>query len=228
MEEEQNLEIEALQAIYGDDFQELDKDPLKFQIALVPNPGESEGNHVGVTLEVTFPSKYPNVLPEWSLIDVFGITDEQQNFLESKIRAQAEESIGAPMVFNLAQICKEWLDENNIDTMELEKIRLRKIEEERERKRLEGTRVTKETFAAWADKFYAPKIAEEKKLEAERRKKMTGRALFEKYSELVMSDAKFAEQEGEGGEAVSIDWNVFSHELEDDVDLDSELAEGNE
>jgi hypothetical protein len=35
------------------------------------------------------------------------------------------------MIYDLAQVCKEWLDENNIDQKEVE--RLKKLQEEEER-----------------------------------------------------------------------------------------------
>jgi len=224
--EDQNLEIEALQAIYMNDFTMLDEDPKKFQILLVPNPGSEIGNHVGLTLEVSFPSKYPNILPEFKLKSLFGIDTDQQSTLESKLKIQSEESVGSPMIFNLAQTCKEWLDDNNIDRQELQRLKKVKAEEEKERKRAEGTAVTRESFTAWAKRFYAEKILEEKRIEAEKKKRLTGRALFENYADLISSDTKFVEEEeGEdAGEAVTVDWNLFRQELED-VELEDELKE---
>ncbi len=36
------------------------------------------------------------------------------------------------MIFTVGQACKDWLDENNIDQVELEKARLSKEDEERQ------------------------------------------------------------------------------------------------
>ena len=44
MSSEQQDEIEALQAIYPDEFQQLTESPLSYKIHLKPNPG-NENNH---------------------------------------------------------------------------------------------------------------------------------------------------------------------------------------
>jgi len=49
---------------------------------------------------------------------------------------------------------------------------------------------------------------------------LSGRQLFEKYTDLVTSDALFIE---EGEEEVSVDWSVFNKELENLDEGDEEL-----
>ena len=44
-EEEQSMEIEALQSIYMEDFEEVSASPHEFIVHLVPSPGADEENH---------------------------------------------------------------------------------------------------------------------------------------------------------------------------------------
>lgn len=209
------MEVEALVAIYGEDFIELEREAFKhFQIVLVPNPGGSGENHVGFTLEVRLPPLYPNELPKFSLEDTFGLDDDQLAEVEQKVLRQAEEDLGSPMVFNLATVCKEWLDDHNVDQKEARKARMLQAEEEREALRRQGTLVTPETFEAWAKKWYASHPDKE-----QRKIKPTGRQLFESNADMVFSDTKFADAEPND---VAIDWSVFRDEM-DDLDLDDEL-----
>jgi len=222
MEDDQALEIEALKAIYMDDFEELEENPKTFQIRLLPNPGQ-ENNHVGLVLHVVYTREYPNELPEFKVKKTHGITGEQLTIIEEKLTQQATESVGTPMVYNLAQICKEWLDDNNIDQEEIDRQRKLKELEIKEKKRAEGTPVTPETFAKWREKFYADLEADGKQEEkSEKKKKLSGRQLFEKYTDLVTSDTQFIE---EGEEEVSVDWSVFNKELENLDEGDDENDE---
>jgi len=134
MEDDQALEIEALKAIYMDDFEELEENPKTFQIRLLPNPGQ-ENNHVGLVLHVVYTRDYPNELPEFKVKKTHGITGEQLTIIEEKLTQQATESVGTPMVYNLAQICKEWLDDNNIDQEEIDRQRKLKELEIKEKKK---------------------------------------------------------------------------------------------
>jgi len=53
------MELEALEAIFMDDFKLLDgADPPGFELTLVPEAGGDE-NHVSVVLHVRFPPAYP-------------------------------------------------------------------------------------------------------------------------------------------------------------------------
>lgn len=99
---------------------------------------------VGLTLEVTFTKEYPNEFPEFKIRDSFGIDSNQVKEIETKIKQrvilslfsiwldQAEESIGMPMVFNLASAAKEWLDDNNFSKEEKVKLKQLKVEQEKE------------------------------------------------------------------------------------------------
>jgi hypothetical protein len=91
MEEEQQMEIEALQAIYDNDFSELPESGgyvKHLSVRLVPFPGEEDRNKVGLTLDVQYASKYPSEVPQLDLVDLDNVNNEQYNMLLEKIRAQ--------------------------------------------------------------------------------------------------------------------------------------------
>jgi len=215
MTDDRDMEIEALKAIYGDDFEELE-DPIshrpQYRVRLIPNPGQ-ENNHVGLTFQFIYSTDYPSEPPPFELVELENISDAQKEKIAFLINAAAKETLGMPMVFSLTQTCKNWLDDNNLDPQEVEKLRKQKQEEETAKRRAAGTPVTPHTFAAWQEKFYARKLAEEKQREMERRKRPSGRMLFESNAELASSDAQIVDAEG-GGETVEVDWSVFSKALE--------------
>jgi len=89
MQEDQELEVEALKAIYADDFDELEGEAFKnFTIKLAPFPGEEEKNKVGLTLEVKFTPLYPNEAPQLYLRNLLNISTIQAQELEEKIKQQ--------------------------------------------------------------------------------------------------------------------------------------------
>lgn len=82
-----------------------------------------------------------------------------------------------------------------------------------------GTRVTLESFMAWKANFDAETGKAAAKKVKELNKKMTGRQMFEKDSNLANSDLAFI-KDGEAVEGVSVDETLFQN-LED-LDLDDE------
>eukprot|EP01119_Soliformovum_irregulare_P006876 TRINITY_DN19296_c0_g1_i1.p1 TRINITY_DN19296_c0_g1~~TRINITY_DN19296_c0_g1_i1.p1 ORF type:complete len:221 (-),score=58.03 TRINITY_DN19296_c0_g1_i1:122-784(-) len=219
MDDDQSMEVEALKAIYGEDFHELESNAYKnFEIHLVPFPGEEEKNFVGITLEMKFPPDYPSVLPTFTLKDPVEIDEEQISWLESKLAQVAEESLGTQMTFNLASTLKEWLDDNNFSKRELEKQKRLKQEEEREARRRLGTALTRDNFHTWAERFYGRREEEERKLNADKLKRLTGRQLFEAKPEMMTSDASFTEEDE--GESVAVDWSLFKDDLEEELPED--------
>merc|ERR1712228_506772 len=100
------------------------------------------------------------------------------------------------------------------------KQRIKEEEEEEERRKLEGTKVTIESFLAWKAEFDAEKDTERKAKEAAKKdkNKKSGRELFMTDKNLVESDIKFLAEAGD--EAVTVDESLF--EDLDDLDLDEE------
>eukprot|EP01117_Protostelium_nocturnum_P009159 TRINITY_DN327_c0_g2_i2.p1 TRINITY_DN327_c0_g2~~TRINITY_DN327_c0_g2_i2.p1 ORF type:complete len:144 (-),score=46.13 TRINITY_DN327_c0_g2_i2:629-1060(-) len=138
--------------------------------------------------------------------------------LSQLVKETGEESLGSPMIYNIAAAIKLWLDDHNIDPEVIRKQEIFNEEERKQKKRQDGTPVNTQTFLAWRDKFYLKYLADERKEEEERKRKPTGRQLFEANAELATSDASFFEEEG--GETVEVDWSVFSNEIDDELEED--------
>jgi len=162
-------------------------------------------------------------LPIYKIRDTFGINPNQLKVIDNIVKEKGKESLGMPMIYNLAAGCKEWLDDNNISSEERSKQLKLKEEEEIEKKRAQGTPVSLQAFTNWSTKYYAQLEAEKRK-EGEKAKKITGKQMFESNTSLVTSDVSFAE---EGESDVNIDWSLFKQELDNLKEqelLDQELG----
>lgn len=111
--ESQTEEIEALQAIYPDELQSLSGPPYNFKIKLVPLPGQ-DNNHVAVDLNCTFPSEYPLEIPIIEVELKKGLASKQKEEILKIIKTQAEENLGAPSIYTIAEAVREWLVDNNV------------------------------------------------------------------------------------------------------------------
>lgn len=220
--DEQHNEIEALESIYCGEMEILVTEPFyTFAIPIKTEEYEPEtGNGLSCRLEFTYTPKYPE---EPLLVSI----DELENFeagsdgkLKKHLEEEMKENLGMVMVFTLVSAAQEWLN------VQWDKIKLRKEasaaqkqleEEEAERKRFEGTRVTVETFLSWKEKFDQETGYAKRKEVAEREgRKLTGRELFMTDKTLDQSDLKFLDD----GDAVKVDESLFQNL--DDLDLDDE------
>ena len=124
------MEVQALEAIYGDDFKHLDAAasdggaPPPFEVTLVPEAGAGEEvNHVSVALRIQYTPTYPEAPPEVGLRVVRrgGLMDEQVSECEAELReaAQSEELLGTAMVYMLAEKATEWLVAHNKPEMDM-------------------------------------------------------------------------------------------------------------
>lgn len=109
--EDQEMELEALRAIYeGDEcFKELS--PISFQFRI----GELE-DAKAFMLDVSWPQTYPETAPNLSLDAFFNnqISSETKQLILSKLDEQAEANLGAAMMYTLF----EWAKENQEALME--------------------------------------------------------------------------------------------------------------
>merc|ERR1719286_6888 len=133
-------------------------------------------------LKLSFPDTYPDVAPEIDIEDSDGIDDDILEEYKSSLLTVAEENLGMAMVFTIVSAGIEWLGEKNDQLKreaEEEKQRIKEEEEEEERKKLEGTKVTIESFLAWKAEFDAEKDVERKVKEAAKKdkNKKSGREL---------------------------------------------------
>ena len=151
------------------------------ELHLVPFPDESEENHVAIKLRVLYPKMYPEVVPSLEIESEKGLNKTQIEELSDVLKENAEENLGMPMVFTLAEAAKEWMQERNVESkgdgsafermqqrkQEIERAKLKEAQkqEEKERRQNEAeaeikkkTRqllvcITKEEFFEWRDAF---------------------------------------------------------------------------
>jgi len=226
-EADQNSELEALESIYYNELEVLEREPrIKFTIKIQTEDYNEMQDGLICDLLFTFTTKYPDEAP---LIAI-----EEENFekhikeeLLSTLNATIEENIGTEMVFTLVAGAQELLntmfDEIKINREEL-KNREKEREDELERKRFEGTVVTVETFMNWRNEFEKEMgIAEKKAKELEANRKLTGRELFMRDQSLIDSDIIFLQQAGDSIENVKIDESLFQAlDLEEDLPSDED------
>ena len=280
--EEQAMEVEALESIYMDDFKKVGDAPLQMEIHLTP--GEEE-NHVAIFLDVVAPPEYPEVQPEFTVRVDKGLAPKHVEEISKLLAEQAEENVGMACVFTLAEAAKEWLQEHNetglaggssYDDMMLKQRQKEKAkakaeeaervkaeiaasavdpDEEAARRRLEGTAVTPESFAAWRAAFEAEMAAKEEevikaaaavsgaagsaaakeaKAAKEKAGRLSGRALFQKDATAFAAEAEAAAEAVVPATAVEdeslfdmadADMDELEFDLMDDLD-DGEDGDG--
>ena len=221
--EDQEQELEALQAIYPNELSILSQIPGDVRFSINLKSEDSDGGHnrvttqnkgsddedevvesdkvFSVTLEFILPEEYPDEVPSILIQDrspnIFASDEEE---LLSLLNQEAEQNLGMVMAFTLAQIAVEWLnkrkDEDDARKKEKEEQRLREIEEA-EQKRFEGTRVTVESFMNWKMAFdeEMAQLKARERAKIDTGNKLTGRELFEKDRTLYESDLKFLEDD---------------------------------
>uniref|UniRef100_A0A4X2KNI7 RWD domain-containing protein n=1 Tax=Vombatus ursinus TaxID=29139 RepID=A0A4X2KNI7_VOMUR len=98
----QDHELQALEAIYGGDFQDLRrqrpgqvKEPPEINLVLHPQglTGDEEV-YVKVDLRVKCPPTYPDVVPEIELKNAKGLSNESVNSLKANLEKLAKEHCG--------------------------------------------------------------------------------------------------------------------------------------
>lgn len=112
--EQQAEEIEVLTSIFLDQFQLISSEPNTCKIHLFPN-ADGADNHVEVYLCVTMNETYPtSTIPDIKIELIKGLSSSQQDELTSVAINAAEENLGFPSVFTVAEMIKEWLLDNNM------------------------------------------------------------------------------------------------------------------
>jgi len=219
-------EIEALEAIYSNsELEVLENEPFhKFQITISTEEYDSEDNGLTCKLAFTYQEKYPDVGP---LVEIDEANYEDEKILSdllSDIKKNIDENVGMEMIFTLVCAAQEFLNQQWDDLKkqrEDELDRLKMQQEEAERKKFEGTRVTVDSFLMWRSQFEIETgITAKKEKAALLAKKLTGKELFLRDTTLNESDIKFLLEAGDSIENVKIDESLFQNI--DDLQLDSE------
>lgn len=181
-------ELEALQAIYGDELVEVVEDNV---VRLTVS--NTEGNRV-MLLTITCGADYPEKEPGLQLEGRKSVQNEQILRLKKLLAEEATLQLGMPMMFALAERAKSLLDDLDANTAEtLEK---EKEEEEARRKReakglnhqvgnpliTDGRRCTEEVFQEWREGWLEKRALRLAQRAAEQQAaydgKPTGKAIF--------------------------------------------------
>lgn len=218
--EEQKEEREVLDSIFPDEIQDISETEYRITIVVeAPKEYGDETEDPVVILNVRYPEAYPNEAPFLDITqppnatrhEHFDVQEDKAQLLEA-LQPTIEESMGMAMVFTLVSALKDAAEQLITERKQaLEAVKeaeARKAEEEENRK-FEGTKVTRETFLAWRDKFrkeleeeaarkQAEQEAEDKKKRgAKEEKKLSGKQLWEQGLA-----GKTADEEEEGEDAV--------------------------
>ena len=129
-DEEQQMEIEALQCIFMDDFKFVsEKVPRSFELNVWPNmSGDAGDNFVGAALAVAFPKQYPSKVPTIQVRSLKALTVVQRGALQTLVDSLVQENAGTTMMYAITESVKEWLLERNVKQLSMhEQVRRRLI-----------------------------------------------------------------------------------------------------
>ncbi|KAL1525264.1 hypothetical protein AB1Y20_020129 [Prymnesium parvum] len=131
--EEQAMELEALEAIYMEDFTRVEgADPPAFTLKLVPVTGAGDDvNHVCVSLSVAYTPKYPEAPPELKVFAVKGLDEAQLAELQDLVvgASKSEALAGTAMVYAIVEQAQEWLAQHNHPDRDLHAEMLARLED---------------------------------------------------------------------------------------------------
>ncbi|CAD5163310.1 unnamed protein product [Musa acuminata subsp. malaccensis] len=247
--QEQEMEIEALQAILMDDIEEIDSSESGlstqnrcFLISLTPQDNDVDESISTPGFLFLFDvtpldsyrvstfsasSSYVKTIVTCSLR---GIRPEDLTSLKEKLLQEASENLGMAMIYTLVTSAKEWLSEAYGNDVGIED------SEENDAVKDEiivphGEPVTVESFVSWRERFEAElaleraKLMPDSALTSTKEKKLTGRQWFESGRHAVKGATTVAEGSEEEEEDIE-----FDDDFEDDEEdmLEHYLAERSE
>lgn len=137
--EEQEMESEALQAIFPDTFNMISSTEWSldlFPIDAAEDDAESDNvNHVSIKLCISLPPTYPDAtVPELSIKPMKGLGKDDIKMLAEMATNEAESNLGMPCVFAVCEILREWLVDHNVkgqDDESMYAVMMRKQKEEK-------------------------------------------------------------------------------------------------
>jgi len=253
--EEQELELEALESIFeeGKEFEKISE--TEFLLKFKPFPQDEEENFVGVTLRIAYTDTYPDTAPEWELKEMWqdAISDSKMEELHGKVEEAIESSLGMAMVYTVAEMCQDWLKENNVKALSMHEEMMKRIGgdepedgeddpdneaevdklEEEEWKGLKDKpmckpeeRITMDIFLEWKKKFDDEMVANGT-LKRPENKDKTGKMIFLEAQKEAEAGKAGDGAKGEGGELV-YNAALFGEEDGDDLDDLDDLEEDDE
>ncbi|TFK38831.1 hypothetical protein BDQ12DRAFT_605427 [Crucibulum laeve] len=165
-EEQQQLEITALQSIYGDDFIECPP-PKAWKVSLrgatrlpefiirVSHPDTEHSSKINLHLNVKFPKTYPRLACPTFTIQrpINGLSADQVNKLSHAINSEAQRLRGSEMVMDLVEFTSQWISNNVIPPVEVVgslalQMNQRAIDQEKARRQREAEEAAEEAERA--------------------------------------------------------------------------------
>mmetsp|Transcript_12458 Transcript_12458/g.28333 ORF Transcript_12458/g.28333 Transcript_12458/m.28333 type:complete len:227 (+) Transcript_12458:102-782(+) len=210
---EQEMEIEALEAILMEDITKLtdsekedlrlDNDALQCYRVKVEADENAEAGSFPPVLGLIFAhtEKYPDELPFLRLESLASLTVSDVDRLTEILNAKMEECLGMSMIYELCTEAKDWMQNkmgmNEVIEDEAEtKLRLALEEEERRaRERAAGTPCTPESFAEWKAAFDKEMEALTGKKANDDETKLTGRKFFETRDVVEVEESSDEDEE---------------------------------
>ncbi|XVF86779.1 hypothetical protein PTKIN_Ptkin18bG0070000 [Pterospermum kingtungense] len=229
--QEQEMEIEALEAILMDEFKEihsgesgLSTSNRCFQITLSPQEDDADQSTttpVQLALVFSHTEKYPDEPPLLNVKSIRGIQTSDLKVLKEKLEQEVSENLGMAMIYTLVTSAKEWLSERYCQDADGGNA----AEEEAAKDEVivpHGEPVTVDTFLAWRERFEAElaleraKLMPESALTAPKEKKLSGRQWFESGRATVKGTAPVNEgSDEEDNEDIDFDDDDFEDDEED-------------
>ncbi|GFY50170.1 e3 ubiquitin-protein ligase RNF25 [Trichonephila inaurata madagascariensis] len=108
-------ELEALQSIYVNEI-EIKDDEKSTSVSIDLNPATAdnrEEQYVKMTLKFNLNKEYPNCIPEISIRNPRGLSDEKLSSIIQDLKVIAESKYGSSMLFEIIEAAKEHLTNEN-------------------------------------------------------------------------------------------------------------------
>uniref|UniRef100_A0A2R5LLG1 E3 ubiquitin-protein ligase RNF25 n=1 Tax=Ornithodoros turicata TaxID=34597 RepID=A0A2R5LLG1_9ACAR len=112
------VEIEALKAIY---IHELTVDRSEsnqltsVKVSLHPATADNaDEQYVRLDLVFNVPARYPETLPDIAIRNPRGLSDEKIEKIRTELQETAESNVGCPMLYQLIEVAKDHLTEENV------------------------------------------------------------------------------------------------------------------
>lgn len=206
--DEQLQEIEVLQSIYPDELEQFSETHYAIKL---PLELASDRRHYAI-LDVRYPETYPEAVPQLQvsteseeqdeeeddeeddddrpkllhLAELIEFAKDEEVLMLEEVKQEAEQNIGIPSVFALAALLKERAEtifQEKLDAAQKKYDDDLLAKEREEQKKFYGTKVTKESYAEWRNKFREEIKVEQKdkeRYELMHKGKLTGREIFER------------------------------------------------
>ncbi len=210
--EEQFLEIEALDAIFVDEFELINQQPVTYEVIINADRNQEDDNYIVVKLKIEYPEEYPKVMPKFQFKNLspvhLNISDFNQ--CHAMFKEKAEEMVGEQMIFEVIENIREFLVNKNDVFVEakLKEAEEQKVKEENmgkvfiAEKKLDYEPVNKESFTKWLvaftaerDAIKAQELKSRTKEQIDRDTRKSGKLYFQEKQGIIGSGINFEEDE---------------------------------